>query len=31
MAWARPTFDGLAGLAEGDQVHVVVKPASAGA
>lgn len=31
MAWARPTFNGLAGLDEGEHVHVVVKPASAGA
>ncbi|HSL11029.1 MAG TPA: hypothetical protein VLA82_06910 [Actinomycetota bacterium] len=29
MGWARPTFNGLAGIAEGDHVHVVVKPASA--
>jgi hypothetical protein len=31
MGWARPTFNGLGGVAEGDRVHVVVKPASAGA
>ena len=31
MGWARPTFNGLASFGEGDQVHVVVKPASAGA
>lgn len=29
MGWVRPTFNGLAGIAEGDDVHVVVKPASA--
>jgi hypothetical protein len=29
MGWARPTFNGLAGIGEGDHVHVVVKPASA--
>jgi hypothetical protein len=29
MGWARPTFNGLAGLGEGDRVHVVVRPASA--
>ena len=29
MGWARPTFNGLAGIAEGENVHVVVKPASA--
>ena len=29
MGWARPTFNGLVGLGEGDDVHVVVKPASA--
>lgn len=29
MGWARPTFNGLAGVAEGEHVHVVVKPASA--
>jgi hypothetical protein len=28
MGWARPTFNGLAGIAEGENVHVVVKPAS---
>ena len=31
MAWARPTFNGLASLGESDRVHVVVRPASAGA
>jgi hypothetical protein len=31
MAWARPTFNGLNGFAENDPVHVVVRPASAGA
>jgi hypothetical protein len=31
MAWARQTFNGLGTLGEGDRVHVVVKPASAGA
>ena len=30
-ALARPTFNGLGGLAEGDRVHVVVRPASASA
>ena len=29
MGWARPTFNGLAGLAEGENVHVVVRTASA--
>ena len=29
MGWARPTFNGLVGIGEGDDVHVVVKPASA--
>ncbi len=27
-AWARPTFNGLGTLGEGDRVHVVVRPAS---
>jgi hypothetical protein len=31
MGWARPTFNGLAGVGEGDRVHVVVRPASAAA
>ena len=31
MAWARPHFNGLAGIGEGDRVHVVVRPASASA
>lgn len=26
-AWARPTFNGLGSLGEGDRVHVVVRPA----
>lgn len=30
-AWARHTFNGLGSVGEGDRVHVVVKPASAGA
>ena len=29
MAWARPTFNGLTGIAEGEDVHVVVRSASA--
>jgi hypothetical protein len=29
MAWARPTFNGLTGIVEGEDVHVVVKSASA--
>lgn len=29
MGWARPTFNGLTSMGEGDAVHVVVKPASA--
>jgi hypothetical protein len=31
MAWARPTFNGLASFGESDRVHVVVRPASASA
>lgn len=31
MGWARPTFNGLTGIGEGDAVHVVVRPASAAA
>jgi hypothetical protein len=31
MGWARPTFNGLAGMGEGDRVHVVVRHASAAA
>jgi Flp pilus assembly protein TadB len=30
-SFARPTFNGLGGLVEGDSVHVVVRPASASA
>ncbi len=30
MAWARPAFNGLGSLGEGDAVHVVVRPAAAG-
>jgi hypothetical protein len=26
-AWARPTFNGLGSIAEGDRVHVIVRPA----
>jgi hypothetical protein len=25
--WARPTFNGLGSVGEGDRVHVVVRPA----
>jgi hypothetical protein len=31
MAWARPTHNGMHAFADGDPVHVVVRPASAGA
>lgn len=30
MAWARPTHNGMSTFADGDPVHVVVRPASAG-
>jgi hypothetical protein len=29
MGWARPTFNGLTGIDEGENVHVVVRSASA--